>query len=173
MAAAAKRGTAVHKLMELLDFETITDIETARQFIGSVRDSGRIDGETADRISPWLILRFCTSPLGRRMAKANRCHKLYRETQFMIGVPACEVSDVRSREMILIQGVIDACFEEDGQIILVEYKTDFVKEGNEEVLIRRYEKQLYYYEKAIEQLTGRKVSEKYIYSFALNRPVSV
>ena len=50
----------------------------------------------------------------------------------MIGVPACEVSDVRSREMILIQGVIDACFEEDGQIILVEYKTDFVKEGNEE-----------------------------------------
>lgn len=91
----------------------------------------------------------------------------------MIGVPACEVSDVRSREMILIQGVIDACFEEDGQIILVEYKTDFVKEGNEEVLIRRYEKQLYYYEKAIEQLTGRKVSEKYIYSFALNRPVSV
>ena len=91
----------------------------------------------------------------------------------MIGVPACEVSDVRSSEMILIQGVIDACFEEDGQIILVEYKTDFVKEGNEEVLIRRYEKQLYYYEKAIEQLTGRKVAEKYIYSFALNRPVSV
>lgn len=71
--------------------------------------------------------------------------------------------DWDSDERILIQGVIDAFFEEDNQLILVDYKTDYV--DNPEILRRRYQAQLVCYKRALEQMTGKMVRENYIYSF--------
>ena len=63
-------------------------------------------------------------------------------------------------------------FEEDGEIVLVDYKTDRVsKKDGEKVLLERYKVQLEYYKQALEQLTGKRVKETYIYSFALNKDI--
>lgn len=169
MAAAAARGTAVHKIMELMDFRSVHSIKDAEAYIGQLCDKGIVDREMAARISPWMIFNFCKSRLGVRMAAAAKNQKLYREQQFMLGVKAEEIFDTKSRETILVQGVIDACFEEDGKLVIVDYKTDYVKD--EAVLIKRYEKQLAYYEKAASRLMGLPVSEKYIYSFSLNKAI--
>ena len=72
---------------------------------------------------------------------------------------------------MLIQGIIDDYFEENGEIVLVDYKTDAVKSGEE--LIRRYETQVKYYKEALENLTDKKVKEIILYSFALNEIVVV
>lgn len=169
MAAAAARGTAVHKMMELADFDSIHSLKDAKGYIEHLCNEGIIEREAAERISPWMIFNFCRSHLGGRMAAAARRQKLYREKQFMIGINAGEIFHTDSRETILVQGVIDACFEEKGKLVIVDYKTDYVKD--EKVLIKRYEKQLDYYEQAASRLMGLPVSEKYIYSFSLNKAI--
>ena len=75
--------------------------------------------------------------------------------------------------MILLQGIIDAWFEEDDGLVLVDYKTDRVKEGGEQVLLDRYQIQLLYYARALTQITGKKVKEAVIYSLALQKEIPV
>ena len=74
---------------------------------------------------------------------------------------------------MMIQGVIDAWFEENGKLILVDYKTDRVEEGNEAVLLNRYGVQIFQYERALRMITGKEVGEAWIYSFSLRRGVKV
>ncbi len=70
---------------------------------------------------------------------------------------------------MLIQGIIDVYFEEDGEIVVADYKTDRVDNGEE--LVKKYEKQLEYYARAINQLTGKNVKQKIIYSFRLHKEI--
>ena len=119
--------------------------------------------EAAALVRPADLKGLLDCDLGKRMQKAARRNALFREKPFVIGVPACETGPWESRERILIQGMIDAFFEEEGSWILVDYKTDLVRSPDE--LIRRYRLQLDYYERALRQVTGRPVAERYLYSF--------
>lgn len=74
-----------------------------------------------------------------------------------------------SRELVLVQGIVDAFFYEDGDIILMDYKTDSVEKP--EQLIQRYQAQLDLYARALEEATGKKVREKIIYSFHLKKEI--
>lgn len=171
MAAAAQRGSAIHKLMELLDFGSIRQLADVEAYIEAMCEKGIIDEAIETSINPWQLFNFCRSPLGRRMAAAADGGKLYREQQFMLGVEAKSIFDVECDETILIQGVIDACFEEDGRLVVVDYKTDAVSDAH--VLVKRYKKQLDDYGQAAVRLLGRPVKEKYIYSFSLNKEIIV
>ena len=74
-------------------------------------------------------------------------------------------------ETVLVQGIIDAYFVEDGEIVLVDYKTDRVRRGQEQKLINLYHVQLEDYARALERMTGKKVKEKIIYSFTLQKEI--
>ncbi len=88
----------------------------------------------------------------------------------MLGLPASRLGEeFPEKEQVLIQGIIDVFFEEDQKIIVADYKTDVVK--SEKELISRYQVQLDYYAEALERLTGKKVVEKIIYSFALGKEI--
>ena len=90
----------------------------------------------------------------------------------MLGIPASEITpELQSKETVLIQGIIDAYFEEEGELVLVDYKTDYVERGQGKELAERYRTQMTYYAKALEQLTGKQVREKIIYSFSLGEEV--
>lgn len=159
----ATRGTAYHRVLELLPFETVETEEEAEKYLRSLVEDGKIEEEAAGLVRAADLSSFLDSSLGRRMKAAARSGRLWREKQFVIGVPAREMGDWDSDERILIQGVIDAFFEEDNQLILVDYKTDYV--DNPDILRRRYEAQLVCYKRALEQMTGKMVRENYIYSF--------
>ena len=76
------------------------------------------------------------------------------------------------QDLELVQGVIDAYFEEDGELVLMDYKTDRVTPGDDgQELIRKYHAQLEYYCRTLEQLTGKRVKESYLYSFYLEREI--
>ncbi|WP_334196556.1 PD-(D/E)XK nuclease family protein, partial [Muricomes intestini] len=77
----------------------------------------------------------------------------------------------KSEEMVLVQGIIDVYFEEDGELVVLDYKTDKVKSIME--LKEKYHAQLDYYAQALEQLVGKKVKEKIIYSFTLGEEIQV
>ena len=109
---------------------------------------------------------FLRTDLGRRMGEAFRRGDLYREKPFMMGISARDLNEKYPEdEMVLIQGIIDAWFVENGEIVLLDYKTDRVKEAGE--LVSRYSIQLDLYKRALESATNMKVREVYIYSFGL------
>ena len=106
------------------------------------------------------------------MKEAAGCGMLFREQPFMIAKPASEIQKgCPEEERVLVQGIIDAYFLEGQDIVLVDYKTDYVRKGEEQKLIDLYHIQLEDYAQALERMTGRKVKEKYIYSFALKKSI--
>ena len=111
------------------------------------------------------------------MAKAQGEGRLLKEQQFIMGIPAKDMGKGSSEELVLIQGIIDACMEEEDGLVLIDYKTDRVPtyepEQAEELLKQRYKVQLDYYERALRQLTGKNVKQRVIYSLTLQREIEV
>ncbi len=137
-------------------------------------DSGYMEKEEALIINADKFKAFYKSSICRRMCQAQVNGSLKREQPFIIGLPASEIysgTGTGCTEIVLMQGIIDAFFEEDGEIVLVDYKTDFVKKGDSKKLLEKYGQQLDYYARALESITGKRVKEKIIYSFALGNEV--
>ncbi|MCM1126317.1 MAG: UvrD-helicase domain-containing protein [Lachnospiraceae bacterium] len=169
------RGSAYHKVMELLDMKAVgegrVEEEINRQLDLFVKEE-RLSEQWRNSISVPKVKRFLESSLAKRMRKADSQGKLWREQPFVMGLPAKRLDEnCPDTEQVLIQGIIDVFFEEQGKIVVADYKTDAVNEPEE--LIRRYQVQLDYYKEALEKLTGKEVVEKIIYSFALGKEVSV
>ena len=177
----ARRGTAIHRALELIDFKRwpvpsqVTDDEIIA-FVREKIDRKEMPAEYGDVLSPQVLRPFLHSEAAARMAAADARGELRREQPFVIGVPASRLgSDFPESETILIQGIIDAFFLEEGtngkKIILLDYKTDYVREPEE--LISRYRVQLDYYKEALERTSGLPVAQKLIYSFRLQKLIEV
>ena len=171
----APRGTAYHRVMELLDFAGMQKYGNKQWFGGWLEEQvrhGRLEEEAAGCIRQADILEFLQCNSGKRMQEAARKQKLYREQPFVLGVDAKELyPEEEDGELILIQGIIDAYFEEPDGLIVLDYKTDKVNNGKE--LAEKYQEQLRYYAKALEQMSGKKVKEKIIYSFTLKKEIYI
>ena len=168
----APRGSAYHKLLELLDFTERYDEENLPGAVAALQREGRLTAEMAECIRTDDILRFLRCESGRRMSRAAREGKLYREQPFVLGIDASEIyPQDQSGEKILVQGIIDVYFEEADSLVVLDYKTDRVKSAGE--LCEKYHAQLDYYAQALTQLTGKPVKEKIIYSFTLGEEIKV
>ena len=125
-----------------------------------------------DSVNPYDIYLFCQSGLCKRMLSAKEAGRLYKEQPFVIAKPAMEIySEYESDQEILVQGIIDAYFEEGDGLVLLDYKTDRIQ--TEEELVRRYRKQLEVYASALEQTTGKCAKECILYSFCLGKEIVV
>lgn len=162
--AANERGSAYHRVMECLDYSVSVNLDGVKADINRMLETGKMNELQVKSVNPWDINTFVQSDTGRRVANAMDNGSVRREQPFVF-----------EYEGQLIQGIIDLYFEEDGELVLVDYKTDRVMKGEagEKELVRRYAVQLDYYAKALTQLTGKKVKEKIIYSFALGKGLSV
>ncbi len=169
----ASRGSAYHKLLELLDFTQEYDQENLQRAVNRLRDEKKLSGEMAACIQIKDILGFLNCSSGKRMHRAAMDSLLYKEQPFVLGVDAREVypGETTGGEVILIQGIIDVYFEEDGELVVLDYKTDQAE--NAEELREKYHSQLEYYAAAIEQLLKKHVKEKMIYSFTLKQEIKV
>ena len=166
----AARGTAYHIFLQYLDFTRAESLEAVEEQLRELEQKGRLTREEAAAIDCRRILRFSKGALGQRMARAQQAGVLFREQHFIYAIPAARVyPEAEGDRKLLIQGVVDAYFEEADGLILVDYKTDYVEKGGEAALYRKYAAQLNYYTEALEQLTGRKVKEKILYSVRLQK----
>lgn len=169
---ATTRGNAYHKFLEILDYNRCKNTEMIKNMALEMANNNKMPQEYVELINPFDILYFVKSDIGQRMKKAYMNNTLVREQQFVMSIPYKDIDkEYKGDEEILIQGIIDAYFVEDGKIVLVDYKTDRVQA--EEELISRYKVQLEFYEKAINKTQDAKVSEKIIYSFALKKDIRV
>jgi len=161
----ASRGTAYHRVMELLDFSKEYTEEILKEDISRFCEEGRLSKEMAECIRARDILAFFYSDFGRRMQRCAAKGMLRREQPFVLGTDGNSIYPEDPDEMILVQGIIDAYFEEPDGLVVLDYKTDAVRSAKQ--LEEKYHAQLDYYAKALEQMTGKKVKEKVIYSFSL------
>lgn len=170
----AQRGTAYHRVLECLDYTCADTLEQVKEQLEDMVSSRKLSPAMRKTVKAREIYKFVESPLGQRMQAASRRGELHREQPFVIGVPANQVQkEYDSREEILIQGIMDAYFEEGEELVLVDYKTDKVWNNKPESLVEKYQMQLKYYKEALECLTQRKVKETYIYSLQLGKAVQV
>lgn len=174
-AAGTQRGSAYHRVMELMDFsfsnlsgqDMCIALQNHRQ---KMIDNLMISSEDDSLVSEDKIISFLESDLSHRMALAQNENRLFCEQPFVLSLSAKLVNEeFPEEERVLVQGVIDAYFEEDGELVLLDYKTDRVDTPDE--LIRRYKKQMELYTQALERLENKKVKEIIFYSFYFNRPV--
>ena len=113
---------------------------------------------------------MCSSDLSNVAQKIKKCKIIEKEKAFCTKLQAKEIFEEAENEEILVQGIIDLYgIDEKNNIILVDYKTDFVENGKENELIQKYEKQLQIYKEALEKSYNLKVAETYIYSLYLNK----
>nr|MCR5719413.1 PD-(D/E)XK nuclease family protein [Lachnospiraceae bacterium] len=188
------RGNAYHRFMEIARFgEIYKDIFTEypgdfdefsknldedilfkniSQEAFAMKENKKLDEESYEAVDVRKLSKFFMSNLAYRMWGADLQNKLKREQPFVLGLSADRVNrEFPPEETVLIQGIIDAFFEEDQRTVLMDYKTDVV--DNEEILIKRYKTQLEYYKEALERLFKNKVREGILYSFYLGREVRV
>ena len=190
--SGAVRGSAFHRVMELLDFTYVFvesglfekcpgDYETYRkrldaerlkkrleEFLQRETVSLRLTEEYAKAVSLPKILNFLEQELAYRMWRAQEQGLLYREQPFVLGIDAKRLDpDLPEGEKVLIQGIIDVFFIEDGEIVLLDYKTDVI--DSLEALWNRYNVQIQYYEEALTKLMQMPVKERILYSFYLEK----
>ncbi|MDF2941419.1 MAG: hypothetical protein K0S01_277 [Herbinix sp.] len=166
------RGTLYHKVLELIDLTKIHNKQDLSEDLERLIRTNRLNKGDAEKLKLDYIFEFTKSSVADRMRRAQTVGKLYKEKQFVIGIKAAEVmKEIDSDELILIQGIIDVFFEEDGELILLDYKSDLVTK--EEQLIKRYKVQLDYYRKALEQMLKKRVKEMLIYSLPLGKVIRI
>lgn len=162
----AQWGTLMHEAMQWLPVKKYTQ-QSMTDMLDSLQAEGKFSDEERSLLSDRSLYGFFNSDLGQRLIASKRVE---RELPFSMLFDGNRVyPDVENGERLFLQGIIDTVFVEDDQWVLVDYKTDRVKSGDE--LIRRYKIQMDLYKEALERLTNMPVKASYIYSFRLHEAV--
>ncbi|WP_330639941.1 helicase-exonuclease AddAB subunit AddA [Clostridioides difficile] len=177
--SGTERGTIVHLVMEVLDLKNVNSVNDIKSQIRGFVSKGIITEKQASIVNPYKIYKFFASNIGKRMLNAeiiNREKSIYaqvnmKDIYIYENLINNDDKKLYDNESVMLRGIVDAYFEEDNQIVLVDYKTDFVNEENINQIIEKYKKQLDLYADIIETLTGKSVKEKCIYLFGVDEAV--
>lgn len=160
----AEIGTLMHLVLQKLDFKTNYNEDDLNKLIQKLIYLNIITEKQSKYIDKKKILNFTKTELFKDIQNAK---EIYKEQPFHMSV-----IDENTKERILIQGIIDLYYvNKNDEIVLVDYKTDYVANNNEQELIEKYKSQLQIYKNAIEEALNRKVRRIYIYSIYLNKTI--
>ena len=164
----AQWGTLMHEAMQWLPLAQYTQASLTKELDALVM-KGTFTEEERNLLSDTSLYKFFSSDLGKRLINAKR---IERELPFSMLFEGKRVYDtLEDGEDLFLQGIIDTVFEEGGEWVLVDYKTDRVKSGED--LIKRYKIQMDLYKEALQRLTGMPVKACYIYSFRLHDAIII
>lgn len=167
----ARRGTLTHLCLQELDEKQEYTIEKIQNLIQILLDTNRITQKEAQAIQIQKIVNYTKSKLYKQLQNAKIIKK---EQPFYVQLPANEIIDTISTQKVLVQGIIDLYYENNqGELILVDFKTDYVENNDENILIKKYEKQLKLYQYALEESLQRKVNKIIIYSIYLDKEIKI
>lgn len=167
----AEIGTITHSVLQLIKLDSYMDLDYVKKSVKTMVERKQLTEEEAEVVETEKILAYYTSPLGRRMIQAK---VVYREQPFILKKRLSDIVDsVEKDREILVQGVIDCYFKEGEELVLVDYKTDRVYNGNMDSLIEHYSPQIATYREALEKLMGLKVKESYLYLLNSSRAIKV
>jgi len=168
----ASLGSLVHFCMEKLDFSCIESQAGITEQLNALKEKGLISDAELQAIDASAIFGFIQSDIGARM-KAHIA-TLQKEYSFKYLADASLIFTSQSDDKIVVQGTVDAFFEDDdGCLVIVDYKTDKVPSDGSGVIADRYRTQLDYYAHALEAVFGKKVKEKLLYLFDTGETINI
>ena len=168
---SSKKGTLMHLCMQKMKEDKNYSIEDIKLLISDLVKKDIILQNEAEAINIKQLYEYTKSELWKELKEAKEIHK---EEPFYLNIQAKEVFENDTEDSILVQGIIDLYYiNKNDQLILVDYKTDYINKGAEKILIERYKKQLELYKKALENGLQRNVEKMYIYSTSLNKLISL
>lgn len=177
--SAAKKGTITHFVMQHIDLDKVTYIDEIREEVLKMVKKELLTEEEGKVVNVFKIQKFFKSDLGKRMLNSYKSgKKVYRELPFITEIPSSIIEKnldpkIYGEEKIRLQGIIDAFFEEEDGYVLLDYKTDYVKEGEEEDFINKYKIQINLYKDTLNKILGEEVKEAYLYSFYLEKELKI
>lgn len=167
----AEAGTALHFFMQHAELSGLSRAEDIDAEKKRLVDEKFLLPEQAAAVDAERVLCFINSEMYRRIAHSD---KVYREFKFNIEIPAADLYKgipEDTEDTVILQGMSDLVFEKNGLCYVLDYKTDRV--ADETALIRRYSEQVAIYGNAVEQIMGKKIGGRYLYSFYLNKTISL
>lgn len=165
----AQKGTLMHLCIKNLNEKKDYKLKDIIELIQSLEHKNIITPKEAESINTKALLQFTKSNIFKNLKEAKEVHK---EEPFYINIPAKEIYAAEVEENILVQGIIDLYYiDKQGNIILVDYKTDYVQNENE--LIEKYKSQLELYKKALEGALKKQVQKVIIYSTYLQKEINM
>ena len=168
--SSAERGTIIHLILQKLDFTKEYSKEELAQFVNNLCTKNIITQIQKDSIDIEKIYQIINTQFIKNLKNAKEIKK---ETPFYTYINTKEIYNTQNSENILVQGIIDLYYiNQQNEVILVDYKTDYV-EGSGEELIDKYKVQLEIYKKALEESLKEKVKHVYIYSIYLNKEIEI
>ena len=168
--SSAERGTITHLILQKLDFTKEYSKEELAQFVNNLCTKNIITQIQKDSINIEKIYQIINTQFIKNLKNAKEIKK---ETPFYTYINTKEIYNTQNSENILVQGIIDLYYiNQQNEVILVDYKTDYV-EGSGEELIDKYKVQLEIYKKALEESLKEKVKHIYIYSIYLNKEIEI
>ena len=173
----AEKGTAMHFVMQKLDLNKVNLLNEIKEQIKNMFEKGLITKVEEESINIFKIQKFFKSNLGQRLLKAYKENKqVFRELPFITEIPVKRIEKdlidkIFNNEKLRLQGIIDCFFEEDDGIVLLDYKTDYVENGKEKEILDKYRVQIDLYTETLERVIGKKVKERYLYLFGIDKEV--
>ena len=170
----AEKGTLMHLCVQKMDEKQEYTLEKIQDMINTLKEKVLITEAEAETINKEKLLKYTKSELWQDLKQAKQ---IYKEQPFYINIKASTVYDniePENDENILVQGVIDLFYiNKNDEIVLVDFKTDYIDDGQEIMLIEKYKKQLEIYKIALEQSLKRSVSKVALYSLYLNKLIDM
>lgn len=173
----AEKGTAMHFVMQKLDLNKVNLLNEIKEQIKNMFEKGLITKDEEESINIFKIQKFFKGNLGQRLLKAYKENKqVFRELPFITEIPVKRIEKdlidkIFNNEKLRLQGIIDCFFEEDDGIVLLDYKTDYVENGKEKEILDKYRVQIDLYTETLERVIGKKVKERYLYLFGIDKEV--
>jgi ATP-dependent helicase/nuclease subunit A len=169
--SAAERGVATHLLLQYMDFDRGRSRAGIKAEIERLRDAAFLSPREAEAVNVSAVERLFASALGARMLAAR---EPLREFRFSLLLDAAELYPGAEGEELLLQGVVDCCLEEDGELVVIDYKTDAVR-SEAQIAERRalYTPQLRAYAAALERIFSKRVKECVLYFLAAGKACRV
>ena len=166
----AQKGTVLHLCMQKLEIGKEYNIEEIKELINNLKEREIITKLEVESVNINAILKFTKSKIWEELKNAKEIH---REESFYMTIPAKEIYNKELDEKIVVQGIIDLYYiNSNNELVLLDYKTDYVENGEEE-LIKKYNNQLQLYKKALESSLNKKVDKVYIYSTYLGKEIKI
>ena len=148
----------MHLVMQYLPFDTHPDTESVRAEVQRLLNTRRLTAQQAESVDCTKLVAFLASPLAQEIRKGRN---LLREYRFALLVPASVYDKtLDGREEMMLQGVVDCCYETDEGLVIVDFKTDRIRPGEESERAEVYRPQLEAYAHALEQVLEKKVCHK-------------
>jgi len=170
ISSGAEHGTLLHLVMQHIDYNKGSDDSEISKELQHMVKAGLLSEEQFAEINIKQIKRLLNSDLGSRMISGKG---LKREFRFSLLAPAKQFYPGSGNEPILLQGIIDCFFEEDNELVIVDFKSDKVTAHTLSEKVDRYSQQLDAYADALTRITGKRVKERIIYFFSTDTAVSV